>query len=114
MFIKLELDRSDFFGRMGVGGLDRPKHLAGFAHEHDPPAALHPAGELGGAVFAGSAGHSGKYSPCPAPNRIGQDAPMADHTHTIDRWDEATGENLVERIAAVGDYLVALATYRRR
>jgi hypothetical protein len=39
---------------------------------------------------------------------------MADHTHTIDRWDEATGENLVERIAAVGDYLVALATYRRR
>jgi hypothetical protein len=33
---------------MGVGGLDRPKHLAGFAHEHDPPAALHPAGELGG------------------------------------------------------------------
>jgi hypothetical protein len=30
---------------------------------------------------------------------------MADHTHTIDRWDDATGENLIEQIAAVGDYL---------
>ena len=39
-------------------------------------------------------------------------APMADHPHTIDRWDDATGENLIERIAGVGDYLVALATYR--
>jgi hypothetical protein len=38
--------------------------------------------------------------------------PMADHPHTIDRWDDATGENLIEQIAAVGDYLVALATYR--
>ena len=37
---------------------------------------------------------------------------MADHPHTIDRWDDATGENLIEQIAAVGDYLVALATYR--
>jgi hypothetical protein len=37
---------------------------------------------------------------------------MADYTHTIDRWDEATGENLIERIAGVGDYLVALETYR--
>ena len=37
---------------------------------------------------------------------------MADHPHTIDRWDDATGENLIERIAAVGDYLVALETYR--
>ena len=33
---------------------------------------------------------------------------MADYTHTIDRWDEATGENLIERIAGVSDYLVAL------
>jgi hypothetical protein len=32
---------------------------------------------------------------------------MADHPHTIDRWDDATGENLIEQIAAVGDYLVA-------
>jgi hypothetical protein len=37
---------------------------------------------------------------------------MPDHSHTIDRWDDATGENLVEQIAAVGDYLVALAAYR--
>ena len=37
---------------------------------------------------------------------------MADHPHAIDRWDDGTGENLIERIAAVGDYLVALATYR--
>jgi len=34
---------------------------------------------------------------------------MADHTHTIDR---ATGQNLVEQIAAVGDYLVELETFR--
>ena len=32
--------------------------------------------------------------------------------HSIDRWDDATGENLVEQIAAVGDYLLALETYR--
>jgi hypothetical protein len=37
---------------------------------------------------------------------------MADHPHTIDRWYDATGENLIEQIAAVGDYLVALETYR--
>jgi len=37
---------------------------------------------------------------------------LADHPHTIDRWDDATGENLIEQIAAVGDYLVALATYK--
>jgi hypothetical protein len=36
---------------------------------------------------------------------------MADYTHTIDHWDEATGENLIERIAGVSDYLVALNTY---
>jgi hypothetical protein len=43
--------------------------------------------------------------PCPCPA-------MADYTHTIDRWDEATGETLIERIAGVGDYQVALETYR--
>ena len=32
---------------------------------------------------------------------------MADFPHTIDRWDDATGENLIEQIAAVSDYLVA-------
>jgi hypothetical protein len=37
---------------------------------------------------------------------------MPDHPHTIDRWDDATGENLVEQIAAVGDYRIALETYR--
>ena len=37
---------------------------------------------------------------------------MADHPHTIDRWDDATGENLIEQIATVGDFLVALETYR--
>jgi hypothetical protein len=26
---------------------------------------------------------------------------MADHPHTIDRWDEATGENLIEQTARV-------------
>jgi hypothetical protein len=27
---------------------------------------------------------------------------MADHPHTIDHWDDATGENLIEQIAGVG------------
>jgi hypothetical protein len=39
-------------------------------------------------------------------------AGMADHPHTIDRWDDATGEDLIEQIASVGDYTVALETYR--
>ena len=34
---------------------------------------------------------------------------MADHPHTVDRWDDATGETLMEQIAALG---VALETYR--
>jgi hypothetical protein len=42
----------------------------------------------------------------------GKMAAMPDHPHTIDRWDDTTGENLIEQIAAVGDYTVALATYR--
>jgi hypothetical protein len=37
---------------------------------------------------------------------------MVDYTHTVDRWDEATGETLIERIAGVSDYLVAVETYR--
>ena len=32
---------------------------------------------------------------------------MADHPHTIDRWNDTTGETLSKQIAAVGDYLVA-------
>jgi hypothetical protein len=35
---------------------------------------------------------------------------MADHPHTIDRWDEATG--LIEQIASVNDLLIALEIYR--
>jgi hypothetical protein len=37
---------------------------------------------------------------------------MTDYAHTIDRWDEATDETLIERIAGVSDYQVALETYR--
>jgi hypothetical protein len=35
-------------------------------------------------------------TPCPPA------APMADHQHTIDRWDDATGEDLIEQIATSG------------
>ena len=28
---------------------------------------------------------------------------MADHPHTIDRWDDTTGETLIEQIAGVTD-----------
>jgi hypothetical protein len=35
-----------------------------------------------------------------------------DYTHTIERWDDATGENLIERIAGVSDYLIALEIYK--
>ena len=34
---------------------------------------------------------------------------MADHPHTIGRRDDATGQNRVEQIAAMGDYLVVRA-----
>lgn len=37
---------------------------------------------------------------------------MRDHPHTIDRWDDATGESLIEEIAGVTDYEVAQAAYR--
>ena len=37
---------------------------------------------------------------------------MRDHPHTIDRWDDATGQNLIEEIAGVSDYEVAQAAYR--
>ena len=33
----------------------------------------------------------------------GKMAGMADHPHTIDRWDDATGENLIGQIAGVTD-----------
>jgi hypothetical protein len=44
--------------------------------------------------------------PCLAPDRVWPT------TSTLDRWDEATGENLIERITAAGDYQVAVETYR--
>ena len=31
--------------------------------------------------------------------------------HSIERWDDATGENRIEEIARVGDYLLAMQTY---
>jgi hypothetical protein len=36
---------------------------------------------------------------------------MPDHPHTIDRWDDATGENLVEQIATVSDFVLAVQIY---
>jgi hypothetical protein len=44
--------------------------------------------------------------PCLAPDRVWPTTP------TLDRWDEATGENLIERLTAAGDYQVAVETYR--
>ena len=35
--------------------------------------------------------------------------PHGDYLHTVDRWDDATGEYLMEQIAALG---VASETYR--
>jgi hypothetical protein len=31
--------------------------------------------------------------------------------YSIERWDAVTGENRIEEIARVGDYLVAMQTY---
>jgi hypothetical protein len=31
--------------------------------------------------------------------------------YSIERWDDASGENRIEEIARVGDYLVAMQTY---
>ena len=36
---------------------------------------------------------------------------MADYTHTIERWDDATGENLIQQIAAVSDFVLAVQIY---
>ena len=95
-FVQAKLDRCGCFGRRHIGGFDRAEDFALTARQDDAPAALHPTGELGGAVFlAGAAGHSGKYSPYPAPDRVRQDGPVADHPHTIDHWDDATGERAV-------------------
>jgi hypothetical protein len=31
--------------------------------------------------------------------------------HRIERWDDASGENRIEEMARVGDYLIAMQTY---
>src|SRR5262245_59596900 len=36
---------------------------------------------------------------------------MPHHTHSIDRWDDATGSNLYEHLAGVNDLLLARATF---
>ena len=58
---------------------------------------------------------AGRAQPAPSPGRYrnSQNGRMADHPHTVDRWDDATGQNLIEQIATVGDYLIALETQRR-
>ena len=39
------------------------------------------------------------------------DEQSATPLHSIERWDDPTGENRVEEIARVGDYLLAMQTY---
>jgi hypothetical protein len=36
---------------------------------------------------------------------------MTYHKHSIDRWDDATGQNLYDHIAGVNDFFVARATF---
>jgi hypothetical protein len=36
---------------------------------------------------------------------------MPQHTHSIDRWDDATGSNLYEHLAGVNDFLFARACF---
>jgi hypothetical protein len=37
--------------------------------------------------------------------------PYCHHTHSIDRWDDATGSNLYEHLAGVNDLLLARGTF---
>jgi hypothetical protein len=37
--------------------------------------------------------------------------PYPHHTHSIDRWDDASGSNLYEHLAGVNDLLLARATF---
>ena len=46
----------------------------------------------------------------PRAKELDRIVPLEDR-HTIDRWDDGTGENLLEEIASVGDFLIALQTY---
>jgi hypothetical protein len=96
-FVQTKLDRCGCLGRRHIGRLDCAEDFALGAQQDDAPAAFHPAGELGGAVFlAGSAGPHGENL-VPALPRIewGRIAGMADHPHTIDagtmRWSPLSG-----------------------
>ena len=66
-----------------VVGLDRPEDFALGAQQDHAPAALHPAGELGGGVLR-AAGHPGDISPPLPVIESGRITGMADHPHTID------------------------------
>jgi hypothetical protein len=90
---------------------EKPRQ-SGAGQFHDTLLLAHHARQLSG----GNAGAISQFRCAgvvpPLPQNSGTLSPMADHPHTIDRWDDATGENLIEQIAAVGDYLVALEAYR--
>ena len=59
-------------------------------------------GEAGRGCLIVAAGRTeAGIAPYPALDRVGQNGPMADYTHTIDRWDDATGENLIEQPSPV-------------
>ena len=65
-----------------------------------------------GSMKCRTVGMAGRYiAPAPRGFESGRMSPKADYTHTIYRWDAATGENLIERIAGVSDYLAALEAY---
>ena len=56
-FVQIKLNRCGGFRRFGVGRLDLAEDFTLVAQKDNAPAALHPAGELRGAVFlAGAAG----------------------------------------------------------
>ena len=59
-FVQIKLDRRCRLGRRHIGRLDLAEDFALVAKQDDAPTALHPAGELLGAVFlAGTAGLHG-------------------------------------------------------
>jgi hypothetical protein len=60
-FVQIELNRCGRLGRRHIGRLDRTEDFPLAAKQDNAPAPLHPAGELGGAVFlTGSAGRHGE------------------------------------------------------
>jgi hypothetical protein len=83
------------------------------AQQDDAPAALDAAGELGGAVFL--AGAAGRYSgnmplPCPGSSRTGSPIWLTTPTQ-LTAGTKQPARTLIERIAGVSDYLVAMETY---